>query len=296
MGDPNLTYAPPQQPQSGGNLKIAILFGCVIALLAANVYLFLQLEGLKKTSVQNRNELLEEIGSLREATNVSALANRKRVETLSADLEAARQQAAMAAGQAKVEATKRAEQLAQELAVEQRKLQQNIKQVDTQAQASISEVKGEVGSVKTDLQMSKSQLDDTVAALKRVTGDMGVQSGLVATNGKELQALKALGDRNYFEFNIAQKKRSFKVGDILVVLKNTDTKRNRYTLDVIVDDKRVEKKDRTLNEPVQFYTSRSRLPYELVVYDIKKDQIVGYLATPKVGGHPGPGAKPSEGD
>ncbi len=296
MGDPNLTYAPPQQPQSGGNLKIAILFGCVVALLAANIYLFLQLEGVKKTTVQNRNELLEEIGSLREATNVSALANRKRVETLSADLEAARQQAAMAAGQAKVEATKRAEQLAQELSVEQRKLQQNITQVGSQAQASISEVKGEVGSVKSDLQMSKSQLDDTVAALKRVTGDMGLQSGLIATNGKELQALKALGDRNYFEFNIAQKKRSFKVGDILVVLKNTDTKNNRYTLDVIVDDKRVEKKDRTLNEPVQFYTSRSRLPYELVVYDIKKDQIVGYLATPKVGGRPGPSGKASEGD
>lgn len=115
-----------------------------------------------------------------------------------------------------------------------------------------------------------------------MTGDLGVTSGLVATNGKELAALKSLGERNYFEFNLRKQKEFARVGDITVKLNKADVKRNRYTLEIIADDKKVQKKDKNLNEPVQFYTAKARQPYEIVVNEIKKDQIVGYLATPKV--------------
>jgi len=111
---------------------------------------------------------------------------------------------------------------------------------------------------------------------------MGVMSGLVATNGKELDALKQLGDRNYFEFNLGKTKAPQKVGDIAVQLKNTDPKKNKFTITVIADDKTVEKKDKNVNEPVQFYVAKARQPYELVVNEVKKNQIVGYLSTPKV--------------
>ena len=67
-----------------------------------------------------------------------------------------------------------------------------------------------------------------------------------------------------------------------MVLRKADPKRSRFTVDVIADDKKVEKKDRTINEPVQFYVSRARQPYELVVNEVRKDRIVGYLAVPKV--------------
>jgi hypothetical protein len=109
-----------------------------------------------------------------------------------------------------------------------------------------------------------------------------VQSGLIATNAKELAALKALGERNYYEFNLGKTKQPQKVGDVFIQLKRTDPKRNRYTIEILADDKKVEKKDKTVNEPVQFYTSKARQPYEIVVNEVRKDVIVGYLATPKV--------------
>jgi hypothetical protein len=115
-----------------------------------------------------------------------------------------------------------------------------------------------------------------------VRGDLGIQSGLIATNAKELAALRAMGERDYFEFNLAKTKAPQRIGDIAVQLKKMDNRRNRYTIEVISNDKRVEKKDRTVNEPVQFYMAKARLPYELVVNEVRKDSIVGYLAAPKV--------------
>jgi hypothetical protein len=115
-----------------------------------------------------------------------------------------------------------------------------------------------------------------------VAGDVDNHTSLIATNGKELSALKALGEKNYFEFTVTKSKKPQKIGDIMVELKKADTKHNRYTIQVVADDKRVEKKDKTVNEPVQFYTSKSRQPAEIVVNEVRKNTIVGYLAEPKV--------------
>jgi hypothetical protein len=112
---------------------------------------------------------------------------------------------------------------------------------------------------------------------------MGVMSGLIATNGRELQALRELGERDYYEFTLTKTNIPQKVGDIQVMVKKTDPKKNRFTLEILVEDKKVEKKDRNLNEPVQFYVaSKARQPYELVVNEIRKSQVVGYLAVPKL--------------
>jgi hypothetical protein len=269
-------------------LKYPILFGAVIALLAANIYLFLQLDGMKKDLTKFREATLTEISNLRESSQVTSATNRRHLESMRDELEAARRQATMAVGQAKTEALTRAEQLARRLAEEQQKqhLQvtseiSEVKQATSEASAKIGEVSTEVGTVKTEVAATKSELDKTIAELKRVNGDMGVMSGLIATNGKELSALKVLGDRNYFEFNLKKAKQFQRIGDIAVQLKKTDTKRNRYTVEVVADDKKVEKKDKNINEPVQFYVSKARQPYEFVVNEVRKDQIVGYLATPK---------------
>jgi chromosome segregation ATPase len=146
----------------------------------------------------------------------------------------------------------------------------------------VGSVKTEVGSVRTDVDAAKTNIDATNTELQRVRGDMGMMSGLIATNGKEIQMLRDLGDRNIYEFKISKSAGLQKVGDIQVVLRKTDVKRNRYTIEVLADDKRVEKKDKGTNEPVQFYTLQAHQPYELVVNQVNKDQIVGYLATPKV--------------
>jgi len=143
-------------------------------------------------------------------------------------------------------------------------------------------VNGEVSNVKTQVASTRSELEKTIGDLKKVTGDLGVQSGYIATNGKELAALKRLGERNYFEFNLAKAKTPQKVGDITLLLKKTDPKKNKYTLEVFADDKMTEKKDKNINEPIQFYVAKAgRQPYELVINEVKKDVVKGYLATPK---------------
>jgi len=139
-----------------------------------------------------------------------------------------------------------------------------------------------VTGVKGDVATTRSQLEKTVAELKRATGDIDGHSVLIATNGKELAALKALGERNFIEFTIHKQKQSQKVGDVAILLKNADPKKNRYTIELTADDKTTEKKDRGVNEPVQFMTSKAKQPYELVVNDVKKDTIAGYLSVPKV--------------
>jgi hypothetical protein len=148
-----------------------------------------------------------------------------------------------------------------------------------------------VGNVKTDVQTTKGQLQETIANLKRATGELDSHSSLIATNGKELDALKQLGERNYSEFKISKAKQPTRVGDVMIELKKVDTKRNKFTITVTVDDKTVEKKDRTINEPIQFYTSKAHQPDEIVVNSVGKNLIVGYLASPKVlNGRPGSGA------
>ena len=157
-----------------------------------------------------------------------------------------------------------------------------VKQSADTANAKVADVSTDVGNVKTDLNSTKSELEKTVADLKSVRGDLGVQSGLVATNGSELAALKRLGERNYFEFKLGKDKKFTRVGDITLKLQNADPKKNQYSVDVMADDKLTEKKNKNLNEPVQFYTAKGgHIPYELVINQVQKNLIVGYLSTPK---------------
>jgi hypothetical protein len=153
----------------------------------------------------------------------------------------------------------------------------------SQMSSKIDGVGASVDSVKTDLASTKSIVDKTASDLQRATGDLGVISGLIATNGKEIQALRAMGDRNIYEFTITKKAGLQKVGDVQIRVTKVDEKKNRYTMVVMADDKLVEKKDKTTNEPVQFYAAPgTRIPYEVVVNEVGKDTIKGYLATPKV--------------
>lgn len=288
MSDNQFGAAP--QGGDGGGLKFAILFGAVIALLASNVYLFLQLDKVRKEMDGVQASLEEKLTDVKQTTVASSATSKRNLESMAEQLETARRQAAMAVGQAKVEADQKVTEMARRLQSEQQKakeqlsteIQQKTAEVSAAAETKIGEVKTEVATVKTDVSNTKSELDKTISDLKRVTGDLGVQSGLIATNSTELQALKRLGERNYYEFNLGKTKQPQRIGDIMVQLKKTDQKKNRYTVEVTVDDKRIEKKDKTTNEPVQFLTSKARQPYEFVVNEVRKDVIVGYLATPKV--------------
>jgi chromosome segregation ATPase len=287
-------YAAPQAqapvaPPAAGGAKIPILFGAVIALIAANIYLFVQLDHVKTDLTKTQDALTSELAKVREASSITAQTSRRAAEALRDQLETERRQARMAVGEAKTEALKRVQETEQKLKGEQAAAQQQmtskiteVKQAADTANTEVAKVNTEVGNVKTDLGSTKSELEKTIADLKHATGDIDGHAVLIATNGKELAALRALGERNFLEFNIHKTKQPQKVGDVLVQLKKADPKHNRYTIELTADDKTMEKKDRSVNEPVQFLTSKARQPYEFVVNDVKKDQIVGYLSVPKV--------------
>ena len=159
---------------------------------------------------------------------------------------------------------------------------ENLKAANTDASSKLNTISGDVSSVKGDVASTQAEVERTGAELKRMTGDMGVMSGRIATNGEQLSVLKELGERNYQEFDIKRTGGLQKIGTIQLALSKADPKRNRFTLDVLADDKRVQKRDRTINEPVQFYLAGNHQPVEIVVNEVKKDEVVGYVAMPKV--------------
>ncbi len=211
--------------------------------------------------------------------------SRRSVETLQSQLHQQQLYAKEAVGQAKVEAEHKVQALQDRVVAEQKIQEAAISQVKATADTAttqIASVSTDVGAVKTDLGSTKSQLEQTISSLKRAQGDLDGHSTLIAKNGDELKALRELGERNYAEFTINKSKQFTRVADVMIELKKSDVKKNKFTIEITADDKTVEKKDRSVNEPIQFYTSKARQPYEIVVNSVKKDAITGYLATPKV--------------
>lgn len=144
----------------------------------------------------------------------------------------------------------------------------------------------DVNKLNTDVTGVKSDLEDTKGKLERATGDMGVMSGLIARNHDDVEELKRKGDRNYYEFTIQKAKTPQHVGPVQIAVNKTDAKRSKFTMTVLADDKSIEKKDKTAGEPVQFYVKGTARysPYEIVVFEVGKNQITGYLSTPKSAG------------
>ncbi|HUJ39169.1 MAG TPA: hypothetical protein VLW54_01375 [Candidatus Acidoferrales bacterium] len=171
--------------------------------------------------------------------------------------------------------------LKKQQAASEKALSAKIGEVQEQNQAQLSQVSADLTGTKSDVAATRKDLEDTKAKMTRMVGDENVMSGLIARNKEEVEELKRRGERNIFEFDIKKSKDPVHVGPILIKLKKVDPKRSKYTMDVIVDDRNIEKKDRTALEPVQFYTRSTRQLYEIVVFDTAKNKISGYLSTPK---------------
>jgi outer membrane murein-binding lipoprotein Lpp len=182
----------------------------------------------------------------------------------------------------------RARSLAQDIRASQKesddKLTAQIGQTKQDVDAKIGQVSTDLTGAKSDITATKQDLEATKAKLTSTIGDLGVQSGLIARNQEELDQLKRQGERNIFELHLARSKTPTRVGPIQITLTKTDPKKFKYTMTVIADDKTIEKKDKTADEPVQFYIKGVPRPYEIVVFDVTKDKVNGYLSTPKDAG------------
>jgi hypothetical protein len=218
----------------------------------------------------------------------------KKTQALAAELDKTNSRLADLKGQLDVTSQKlgltqdelaRARGLAQSIRADQQKsdaqLKQQIGEVQADTTTKFGQVATEINGTQTDLSATKADLEATKGKLQSTIGDLGVQSGLIARNHDEVEELKRLGERDIFEFSLGKSKSPQHVGPIQVELRKVDTKHYRYTLNVVADDKSIEKKDKTVGEPVQFYVRGARAPYEIVVFDLGKDQAKGYLSTPK---------------
>ncbi len=266
-----------------------------IALSASNVYLL-------ATTARTEDELVRLRASIRSEVRMAQAGNIARDAQLGKTMDSLRQQIAetgarsfRAAGAAQekaaLDARSYSDQWAARLAEEQKAQMERhrllssqlgeMSQTSTDTASRMRGIASDVTQVRQEVSQSKTDLDRTLQELRSVRGDLGVQSGLIATNAKELAALRALGERYYLEFTLTKSKEPQRVGDVALQLRKSDLKRNRFTIDLIADDRKVQKKDRNVNEPVQFYVSGTRTPYEIVVNEVRNDRIIGYLAAPK---------------
>jgi DNA anti-recombination protein RmuC len=151
----------------------------------------------------------------------------------------------------------------------------------SEVSSDVTAVKTDVGGVKTDVAKTQSDLATAVAQLTSMKGDLSDHTSLIARNRDELEVLKHKGDKNYYEFTLVKGQRK-PVSTVSLELKKSDGKKSKYTLVIYSDDKSYEKKDRNLNEPLQFYSGKEPMLYEIVVNNVSaKNTVTGYLATPK---------------
>jgi cell division protein FtsB len=257
---------------------IAVLFGVVIAALAVL--------GIAGYSMQSRlsQDLTKQQDQNKILTAQLDQAN-SRIADLKSKMEITTQRVGLTQSEL-AQAKSRAESIRKEQQTSDQKLTAQLGQVQKESEEKIGAVASEVGGAKKDIEATKSDLEATKGKLERSLGDMNVMSGLIAHNRDDLEGLRRRGDRNYYEFTLQRSKTAQRVGPVQMSLNKTDPKRAKYTLTVVADDKTIEKKDKTSGEPVQFYVKGSArmAPYEIVVFDVGKNQITGYLATPKEGG------------
>jgi archaellum component FlaC len=220
---------------------------------------------------------IDDLGKTQTASNQQIAELDKRMQSAEADSETLARQV----GLTKKELAQRSAELVRQQKAAEERLSAEQKEQINQVSGDIASVKSDVGGVKTDVASTKSELASTEARLQSTIGDLGVQSGLIAHTRDDLDVLKHKGDRNYYEFTLVKGAKPQAISTVTLQLRKVDPKRGKFTLNVTADDKTIEKRDRNISEPIQFYTGRDHLLYELVVWSVTKKQASGYLSTPK---------------
>jgi hypothetical protein len=215
----------------------------------------------------------------------------KRVEDANDRMRAEISVVANKAGLTQKELNKKAANLQAEEAATQSRLksdEQSNKEQFNAVNGEVNGVKGQVTKVSADVTKmgadvadTRSDLNTTKGKLETAIGDINKHSELIATTHSQLEELRHRGDRDYIEFTLHKGKEPTHLSTISLQLKKVDPKKGEFTLYVLADDKRIEKKDRVVNEPLQFYTGRDRNLFEVVVNAVDKDAVSGYMSTPK---------------
>jgi hypothetical protein len=268
------------EPESSGlRSKFLLIFLVLAALVVGEIYTIHKINSTREaleaqqtqTGKQLRAEFQDQLAArLRAIENADA----QQMDALKYELDAAAKRVGAAGGE-----LKHARAMVAQLKIEQHKEAEQL-----QAELAQKADQKQVGALNEDVSTQRTDLDNTKKALDSVRSDLGMARSemgtLIARNHEDIEQLRKLGERDYFEFT-ATRKVPARVGGVSLTLTKTNVKRHRFNLDLLADDVQVEKKDRSINEPIFFYVSGSKRPYELVVNEVKPDQVKGYLSTPK---------------
>jgi chromosome segregation ATPase len=254
------------QDAGGSNMGKWLLVLLAVIYVAASLYFLVDVRGQVTKLVHDQAASQKEIGELA-----------ARMQSAEAEAETLGQQV----GITKKELAARAQELQRAQRAAEERLAKEQKEQISAVSGEVAGVKTDVGGVKTDVASTKEELAATKAKLESTIGDLGLQSGLVAKTRDDLEVLKHRGDRNYYEFTLLKGAKPQPVSTVSLQVKKLDQKKGKFTLNVTSDDKTIEKKDRNVNEPIQFYTGRDHMLYELVVWTLDKNKVTGYVSTPK---------------
>jgi hypothetical protein len=268
------------EPESSASYgKFLLVFLVLAALAVGEIYTISKINSMRgaleaqqtQTSKQLRAEFQDQL-----AGRLSSIerTNAQQMDALKDELDAASKRVGATGGE-----LKRSRAMVAQLQNDERKQAEQL-----QAELAQKADQQQVGALNQDVSAQRTDLDKTKTVLESVRSDLGMARSemgtLIARNHDDIEQLRRLGERDYFEFTAARRN-PVRVGGVSLTLTKTNVKRHRFNLDLLTDDVAVEKRDRTINEPIFFYVSGSKRPYELVVNEVKVDQVKGYLSTPK---------------
>jgi hypothetical protein len=259
---------------SGSNTARNVIIALVALYMVVSMYFLFETRS-RVASLEISEKTAEQSAATHNAAIMSRLGMteeslKEQTEQLQSKLSASQKQAAQ-----------RAAQLAAQQKQAEERLRSESEQQFTAVNSAVGGVKTDLTGAKTDIASTKTDLDATKAKLDKTIGDLGVQSGLIAHTKDELEYLKHKGDRNYYEFTLKKGEKPKPVSTVSLQLKKVDSKKGKFTMNVLADDRTIEKKDRNMLEPIQFYTGRDRNLYELVIFQANKNTVSGYVSAPK---------------
>lgn len=257
----------------------------VAALIGFNVHLLNKVGDVEISSQSERATMTAEVGDLEAALSAQTGAYQREISALQESVEKTK---AEAADRARVETRRSADQLSKLIAQKEREQQDmflteigTVRGETDSNRKGIEDVSTRVVGVQGELDQTRESLNETADLLASTQENVDGISGRVGTHEAAIERLKMQGQRDVTEFNLAVSKERTQVQSVHMRVKDINFKKNRYTLEVMADDRIVTHKDRLLNQPVEFYVTGVAQPYEVVVTDIARDEVTGYLATPK---------------
>jgi septal ring factor EnvC (AmiA/AmiB activator) len=281
-------------PQEKGLIPEPVKLILLLILLLAVVYLFFDGMQSKKSTQEKLTKLSGQVQALENNQKLGESSVSNQLSSLKSEIAGAHEavgdtkaELKKTASQIQAEGQKTKQELSKALAskADTSQVEAQVAAAKTEADSKINQVntavggvKTEVGQVKTDLDATRRDLEGTQRQLIDVRDTL---NAAVAKNSSELSQLRLKGERDYVEFTIPKMKELVKVEDIRIMLTKTDPKKGKFNLKVVVDDSQLEKKDRLINEPIQFLVGQNRVRYEIVINWVQKSQAGGYLSIPK---------------